>query len=511
MTNRHCPGIFVAGAAIALLLIVAPLARAAAPKARPADPLEGYGKLVAAALEEWNVPGAAVAVVRDGKLVFAQGFGVRESGRPGAVDLDTIFPIASLSKGFTAATIGLLAESKTLGWDEPLSAALPGLRFSDPQLTRELSFRDALSHRTALSESADLLWSVADLDRAAIIDRLRFVPVDGTFRLTESYRNVVVVAAAEAAAHRAGERFDDLVRDRILSPAALTRTSVGAPAAGEENVSSLHSDATGKVRVVPAEPTLALAPAAGLYSTARDLVRWLSLFLGRGTLDGRRILAESTVDELLSPWMLQPISNFQRTQFPESHFLTWGLGWVLQDYRGRLVAWNTGGLTGASCTVAMIPEEKLGVVVLTNGGRTGLPEALAWSALDRLLGAPAKDWNRIRRDRSLAARERQRKAESELAAARVAETRPTLPPEAYAGKWTQDLVGEASITLDARGGSLRIGKGPLARLEHWHYDTWMARWPEPDWGVSRVTFQLGADGNPQRMVVEDVGEFRRAE
>lgn len=495
----------------ATLLVLAGRATSPATAAPPAsaDPLAGLAPVVERALADWKVAGAAVAVVRDGKVVLARGFGVRAAGEPAAVDADTVFPIASLTKGLTAALAGRLADEKKLAWDDPLVKHLPGLAFADPAVTAALTFEDALSHRSGIAGSADFLWLLADLPREEILARLRFAPQEIPFRSGDSYRNVVVLAAGEAMARAGGAPWEALVADRLLAPLGMSRTFAGRldPVRAGANVATPHSDLSGTPRPVPIEDPSPVAPAAAAWSSARDLATWARMLLGGGELDGKRVLAPETVTALLSPQTLQPSSPWFRDTWPESHFRAWGLGWVLQDYRGRLVAWNTGGLAGVSGTVALLPEEKGAVVVLTNGGRTSLPEALAWTVVDRLLGAPSKDWSRIRLERSLAARARAAEAESKRA---VAGTAPLAwPLSSLEGLWENELLGKARVEPADGRLVFRIGRGPAARIEPLSADALLARWPSAEWGTSELRFAPGGNGAPDRFELEEIGTFRR--
>jgi hypothetical protein len=197
-----------------------------------------------------------------------------------------------------------------------------------------------------------------------------------------------------------------------------------------------------------------------------------------------------------------------RRLYPESHLDAHGMGWLLKDYRGRWMVWNTGGMDGMSCSTALLPEENLAVIVLTNGPRTSFPEALVYRVVDSYLGAPVKDWNKLRLEISLEYRKKQKAAEQAQEAARVTGTKPGLPLERYAGTYARPLLG--ALTVSADKGALRVGfAGWEGQAEHWHYDTFRVKWKNEALGTSLVTFQLDARGAPARMVVQDLGEFER--
>ncbi|HEX2571896.1 MAG TPA: serine hydrolase [Polyangia bacterium] len=516
MRSRPRSLFLVAGLVSALSLAPA-RARAAAPPGEVAGEVaRDLDPYVTQALATWKVPGAAIAIVKDGRVVLARGFGVRAAGRPERVDEHTSFAIASLSKGFTAAALGLLVEEGRLGWDDPVVRHWPGFAVADPTVTRELTIRDLLAHRSGLGPESDALWSYAGYGREEILARLRFLGQGAGLRASFSYQNVLYLVAGEVLAARSGQRWEEFVATRLLAPLDMCSSSTsGKPLPGSTNVAQPHSD-TGdppEARPIQAEDSTPVSPAAALHSSAADLAHWLLMLLDRGQYAGRRVLQPATVDALFTPQMLIDFEPALKALYPESHFQAYGLGWVVQDYRGRLVVWNTGGLHGMACSTALIPEERLGVVVLTNGPRISLPEALVFRVLDGYLGAgpPAKDWSGLRLKASLARRARLAEAERAAEAARVRGTRPTLSLERYAGVYEQPLLGRVTVSPPARDGrvTLQVARGLVGDLSHWHYDTFRIVWRNPLYGTSLATFALDPNGAPSRLFIEELGDFRR--
>jgi CubicO group peptidase (beta-lactamase class C family) len=229
-----------------------------------------------------------------------------------------------------------------------------------------------------------------------------------------------------------------------------------------------------------------VAPAAALVSNAQDMARWMRMLLGRGSLEGRKVLNPETVETLFSPHMVVGRGPFSRQIRPESHLEAAGFGWMLRDWHGRLLVWNTGGMDGMSSSVGLLPEENLGIIVLTNGGRTSLPEALVAWLLDVYTG-------------------KARKTQEE---ARVRDTKPTLPLARYAGTYAQPLLGELTVAEQKGRLVVRLA-GWEGEAEHWHLDTFRVKWSDPERGTARLTFQLDAEGAPTRLMVEDWGEFQR--
>jgi CubicO group peptidase (beta-lactamase class C family) len=354
-----------------------------------------------------------------------------------------------------------------------------------------------------------MLWYGTSYGRAEVLSRLRHVGQAAGLRSTFSYSNVLYLAAGEALAARAGTSWDDFLSQRVFAPLGMASTRTGVRGLeAVRNVARPHSDRLGDMRPVPFRDGDNVAPAAALLSNAQDMARWMKMLLGRGTLEGRKVLSPEVVEELFSPHMVVPRGAFSRQVRPESHLEAVGLGWFLRDWRGRLLVWNTGGMDGMSCSVGLLPEEGLGVVVLTNGPRTSFPEALVARALEAYTRAPQQDWSHLRLEVSLAYRKRQQEAQAAQEAARQQGTRPTLALERYAGAYAQPLLGELTVAEEKGRLVVRLA-GWEGEAEHWHHDTFRVRWSDPELGTSLLTFQLDAEGRPSRLLVEERGEFLR--
>ncbi|MFT3768724.1 MAG: serine hydrolase [Minicystis sp.] len=487
-----------------------PSTSSSASPARAPDPLAGLDAYVERSLATWSAPGLAIAIVHGDGAPVVRGYGVRELGKGGRVGADTVFPVASLTKTFTAAAAGLLVEEGKMGWDDPVVRHLPGFAMADARVTAEVTLRDLAAHRSGISEAADLLWFGTGYDRAAVLAGLRHVGQDAPFRSTFSYSNVLYLALGEAAARASGKSWDDLVRARLLDPIGMTRTRTGQRLlAGDADVARPHALRDGAVKPIDPRDPDNIAPAAALHASAADLARWLRVFLGRGKIEGRAVLPEKLVDQMLTPQMLVNLSRWQKDLYPESHFLAYGLGWMLQDYRGRLIAWNTGGFDGVSCSVAIAPEDRIGVVVLANVPWTGLPEAMVFRLLDAYLGAPEKDWSALRLDLSLKSRARTAAKRKELDGDRRDE-KPPLPVEKYLGAYTSDLLGAATIDRQGDRLVLRMAAALRGTLEPWRGPVFRIHFDDPELGVALCTFEVGADGAVTGFALEDHGKFGRA-
>lgn len=491
----------------------------AAPDA-PSAPMTGVpsdlDSYVLSALQAWRAPGVAIAVVRSGRVLFARGFGRRALGGAAPVDSHTRFATASLTKMFTAAAAGQEVGAGRLAWEDPISSRLPGFALQDARVTAELTLRDVLAHRSGLDETADLLWMGTGYDQGEVLERLRAVRQAAPLRSAFSYSNVLYSAAGKVVARSAGSSWEELVRKRLLEPAGMRESGLGIPQAPDGNVARPHAEQDGALRVIAPRDVSNIAPAASLFSSAEDLARWLLVLLGRGEIEGRRVLDARAVEAMLTPQMLVGLAPWQKALYPESHFLAQGMGLMLQDYRGRLVAWGTGGIDGYSCSLALLPEEQLGVIVLTNVPWTGLPEGLVFWLLDKYLGAPGKDWSAVRLALSLQSRARRAEAWRTKEGARET-TSWSVPPARFVGTYRSELLGPAVIELApaARSGEaparlrVRIARSLSMVLEPWRPGVLRIRPADPQLDPELCTFTTDSAGTVQSVVLGEWGTFQR--
>ncbi|HEX6199875.1 MAG TPA: serine hydrolase [Thermoanaerobaculia bacterium] len=495
-----------AAAPVLVLLVAAPLLPPPLFAQPEADPAAAFDAYAAEAREDWGVTGLAVAVVRDGEVLLAKGYGVRElGGQP--VDEHTLFAIGSTTKAMTAALLGQLVAAGELDWDDPVEERLPGFRLHDPYASREVTVRDLLTHRAGLG-NADLLWYGADRTREEILAKLALVEPAYSFRGGYVYQNLMYAAAGELAARVAGAPWEELVDERLFEPLGMDRTAPTLALAGtRDNVASPHHEIDGEVRVIENEPVDPVAPAGSVWSSVSDLSRWLRMLLAEGRWEGAQVLAEETVAELLHPQtVLRRDGFYPVARLTDPHWITYGLGWFQQDYRGRMVHFHTGSIDGMSAIVGLVPEAELGIAVLANLDHAELRHALLWRAIDTFTGADeARDWSAEVKELYDGLEDEAETRESEALAERVGETEPSLPAAGYAGAYAHPLYDEVEVREE--DGRLRLLAGPrrTADLEHWHYDTFRAHWDREWQGSTLVTFALGPDGEPARLWLMGLG------
>lgn len=478
---------------LALLLVAVPPGRQA-----PSD-LDTWVQRTMTAFE---VPGLSLAIVKDGQVVVAKGYGVRKLGDPARVDARTLFGIASNTKVFTATALGILVDEGKIRWGAPVIDYVPWFQMSDPFVTREMTVRDLLVHRSGLGLGAgDLLWWPASTySRREIAQRLRYLPLATSFRSAYAYDNVLYLVAGEVIEAVSGRSWEDFVQSRILAKVGMASSNVRhSDATKGDNVATPHAPVAGKVRPIAAFDSDNTNPAGGINSNAEDMAKWLLVQLAEGRLaDGSALIAPATARQLGT--LVTPIPIGQGA--PElrelrPNFNGYGLGLGVRDYRGRKLLTHTGGLPGYVSKVAMIPEARLGIAILTNQESTAAFEAIASHVLDTYLGAPAVDW--IAAWQAIEKRNRAANAAATPAAsARAAGSTPSLPLDRYAGTYRDPWYGDMTIASSGAGLTIRFDRTPLlsGALEHWQHDTFVARWTNRELRADAfVTFALNPDGS----------------
>ncbi|HJS47902.1 MAG TPA: serine hydrolase [Gemmatimonadales bacterium] len=495
-----------------LLPVLSLLPAVLAAQPRPAAPPPGFDALVEEVRRTFEIPGLAVAIVKDGQVVLARGYGIRRQGNGAPVDQATHFGIASNTKAFTALALGLLVEEGKVEWDAPVTRYLPEFQLWDPWVTRELTVRDLLVHRSGFSLGAgDLLWwPPTTYDRPEIMRRLRFIKPATSFRSAYAYDNVLYLVAGQLIERMSGTSWEEFVTARLLRPVGMSGASVLHSAASDTagNVAGTHAKVDG--RMVPVKPFLSdnTNPAGGINAGAADMAHWLIAQLDSGRVGDGRLWSQRTARELWEMVVpIRPGSPPPALAPARANFNGYALGFFVRDWRGKKLVTHTGGLPGYISRVAMIPELKLGVAVLQNAEAPG-HDILAWTVLDHYLGA-RHDWlgayaGLWRRADSVAIA-----ARTEAAAARDSTTRPSLPLARYAGTWRDDWYGDVAIAAEGDGLAIRFSRSPdlVGDLVHWQYDTFLVRWRDRTLRADAyISFALDEAGRAARATMKPASD-----
>jgi CubicO group peptidase (beta-lactamase class C family) len=496
------------------LLLCLPMVTAPAQTGALPNDLDAYAARI---LREFAVPGLAVAVVKDGQVVWSKGYGVRKLGEAAPVDEHTLFGIASNSKAFTAAALAMMVDEGKLRWDDRVIEHLPQFQMYDPYVTRELTVRDLLTHRSGLGLGAgDLMfWPGTDFKRAEIIQRIRFLKPASSFRSRYAYDNLLYMVAGEVLRAVSGQEWDAFVKQRIFAPLGMTRSKTSpAEFRPGDNLATPHARGDGTLKAIEYMNMDNVAAAGAINSCVSDMTKWLIAQLNGGEFrdqagNAKRLFSQRQSQEMWSAQTILPINPNPPASLAvlKPNFSAYGLGWGLQDYRGRKIVSHTGGLAGLVSKVTLVPELKLGLVVLTNQEAGGAFNALSWHIVDGFLGAPPKDW--IAAYRALAELQAQEEAKvlQGLGSTRAPDSRPALALAKYTGTYHDDWYGEVTIAQEAGQLVLRFSRTPLltGTLEHWQFDTFVVHWRERTLNADAfVYFALKPDGSIEQMKMEAV-------
>jgi CubicO group peptidase (beta-lactamase class C family) len=440
--------------------------------------VQNIDEFVTGQLAAWEVPGCAVAAVRDGNVVLTAGWGHRDQAAETPVTKDTLFAIGSVTKAFTVAAAGALVDDGLLEWERPLQDYLPGLRLNDPVVTDRVTITDLLAHRSGLPRH-DLIWlGHPDRSRADLVRRLRFLPLSRDLRQRFQYCNLGYLVAGHLVEVLSGMPWEEYVRSRLLTPLGMGRSNL---AVGEMLADPDHATAyerrSGVVVPVPVRPVTALAPAGAINSSAADMTRWLLAQLGGpvprvpGQLDGQTIMSPATVARQHTPHALIP----EDRTFPASTRHAYGLGWMIGRYREHRLAEHGGGIDGFQTECMLLPDDGIGVVVLTNTSSSAMAPVVAYRMLDELLGLEPLDWFGDFKPRFDAAMGGMREARDVRRV--VAGAAAPRPLAAYAGDYEHPGYGVLSIAADGETLRPRLGTLDLS-MSHRHYETFDLEWHE---------------------------------
>ncbi|GIL39348.1 serine hydrolase [Roseiterribacter gracilis] len=482
-----------------------------------AAPPEGFDARIEARLKEVGTPGMAIAIVEDGKVTLAKGYGVRKNGTNDKVTADTIFSTGSTGKAFTAAALAILVDEGKIAWDDKVTDRLPGFQMYDPWVTREITIRDLLVHRSGLGLGAgDLMFvPTTNRTRAEAVHALRYIKPATSFRSAYAYDNVLYMVAGQLIEAVTGQTWEVFVRDRVFKPAGMLKSTtdeadqikspdhafpharLGGPIRGMGDLTVLDEKGLGR----------AAAPAGGLAISANDMAKWLLIQLNKGKLpDGKALFSEKQAEEMWKPHINLPTGRAQGAMAPSApQFSSYALGWTVQDWRGHKIIQHGGAVLGQIATVVLIPEKNVAFSILENAEDGAQLLATQYELLDYYLGLPKVDWGTIvpafRKERAANALAALEKKQAE-----PAKVGPSLPVARYAGNYADVWYGP--INIKDNGGKLSIDftrtPGMVGTLEHFQYDTFKTVWNDKSMEPAYVTFQMGPEGNIERITMKAV-------
>ena len=429
--------------------------------------------------KDWNIPGMAVAIIKGDKVIYANGFGVRELGKSAKVNEKTLFAVGSTTKAMTVATLAMLVDDEKLNWDDRVIDILPGFRMYDKYATAEMTVRDLLTHKSGLTRG-DQVWFGSSMNQQEVMHSIRYLKPAYSFRSTYNYQNLMYLTAGLVSAEIHGDSWDNVMYKRFFRPLKM-RTSVTnlRDLAKQSNVATPHGivDYSGKFEPIEPRNLDNISPAGSVYSNVLEMSNWIRLNMNKGMFEGKRILSEEVVNEMQAPQMHASYSFFGSDKV--TNFFLYGLGWSLSDYRGYKMVSHGGGIDGFITWTGFISEIDLGWVVVNNGG---MPASMSVGReiIDAFLGkADDIDWSgkdKKAYDKAIAVQDSIR---NDIDSRRVSNTRPRLKNSGYKGDYHHDFYGK--MTVATSGNNLILSRGDALKgtLSHWHYDTFRVRWNSP--------------------------------
>jgi CubicO group peptidase (beta-lactamase class C family) len=445
---------------------------AAKKTANPASNLQDFDAFVQRTMSDWKVPGAAIAIVKDGKVVSSKCYGLRDVKNNLPVTDQTLFPIASITKSFTVATLGTLSSEGKLDWDKPVREYLPDFRLSDDVLTARVTPRDLVTHRTGLPRH-DATWYRSGLTREEMYARLRYLEPNRDLRREFQYNNLMFMTAGYLAGKLSGSTWEEAVTARIFQPLGMRSSGFDFGASFKSASDVAHpyrkddKEVIHEAPIYPGDP--ALGPAGAIVSNLSDMTQYLLMYLNHGQHDGRQIIAQSDIRQMISPQMVMRSSDLD----PEIGYPHYGMGLFVTTYRGHKFVQHGGNLDGFSLLISFLPDDNVGSVILLNMDGSSLREVLADNINDRLLGLDLVDWNKRELDRYFAFKKSDEEAREKNYVPRRENTKFSHPIDEYVGEYSNPAYGTVVIARAANDRDLKISYHTMeSTAEHWHYDVW---------------------------------------
>ena len=467
------------------------------------DSLDNY---VEKALSDWQIPGVAVCIVKNGKVVIMKGYGIKEVGTNDKVDENTLFMIGSNTKAFTATALAMLHDSKKLSLDDKVQKWLPDFNLDDPWVTKETNIRDLLCHRLGFETfQGDFMFFDSDLTMQQVREKFGKVKPMYSFRSKWGYCNAAFMTAGEIIPKVTGKSWAEFLKEKIFVPLGMNNTlALSKDISSASNKSSAHTVVLGELKKIPYGNIDNLAAAGSISSSVNDMSKWVMMQLDNGKLNGEEIMDASIISETGIP---HSILGDGGHMFNKSHFSLYALGWFLQEYNGRKIVAHTGGVNGFVTSVALIPEEKLGIIVLTNTDANNFYEALRNEIQDACLGLPYRNYSQFflqRQKRNEAEMQQQLKAKRDT----IDSHPPTaLPPKEYAGNYEHEVYGKMNIVLENDKLVMRFEhhKGRYGTLEALGGNRFFCTYSDPLYGRKVLAFTV--ENNKVKSITVRVADF----
>ena len=482
------------------------------------DKVQIIDRFIHDTMDDWHVPGLAIAIVKDNDVIFSKGYGVRDIDTKMPIDINTVFQICSITKTFTASGIGMLVQDGKLNWDDHVIDYIPEFKLSDPYATREITVRDLLCHRTGLPMYCldPIVFNREDFDVKEVIRRIQYIEPDYSLRSAFKYTNATFLIAGEIISEVSGLNWDDFIQQKIFNPLKMTSSFTDfndLKKNQENNVATPYKLIDEKIVKVPNFEFNKTKPAASICSNVTDLAQWIKAIASNGKYEGKEILKPSIIDEMESSQVVIRPRGYWETPYLGAKILTYGLGWFIYEYAGEKVIQHGGGTLGYRSTLCVVPDKKFGFIILTNlgTGNNNLPEVISYKILDVFFGKDDHDWNSVFLTKLLLTKEQNEAKEKQLISENVKGTIPAFNLKDYSGIYENQFIGKINIECDSTYLKIKLGDGRFSngKLRHWHFNTFRIMWDYDFITPCLVTFHIGAEGSVNELNIENFGIFKR--
>ncbi len=454
------------------------------------DSMDTY---VSKALSDWQIPGAAVCIVKNGKVVYMKGYGVKEMNGTDKVDENTLFMIGSNSKAFTATAIAMLDAEKKISLDDKVTKWIPQFKLDNKAAGEQAIVRDLLCHRIGFETfQGDFTYWTSNLTRSEVIEKMSHIKATYPFRTKWGYTNAAFLTAGEIIPKAIGMQWEEFVTKKIFQPLGMNNTlALSKDFPNADNKCSAHTIVDGQLIKIPFCSIDNLAAAGSIGSSVNDLSKWVMMQLNNGKLDGKEIVPAKAIAQT---WLPHSILGNGGHMFNSGHYSLYGLGWFLEEYCGKKIVAHTGGVNGFVTSITLLPEEKLGIIVLTNTDQNSFFEALKWEIADAYLGKPYRNYSKVYLSYFKQQQNEELAADNKLKDSAVLQLKTTLPLTAYCGSYFNDVYGNMSVVQESGELRMKFSHHPAmyAKLESLGGNRFYATFSDPAFAKAVFPFKITA-------------------
>ena len=472
-----------------------------------AKQIKEFDNYVEMVRKEWEVPGLSITVVKDNKVIFEKGYGVREIGKPEPVDTRTLFACASTTKAMTVALMAMLVDEGKIKWNDPVHKYLPELQLFDSYVTREIRIRDLLIHDTGLGNT-DFFTGAMNIPVNEMFRRMALIKPQYSMRAGFEYQNIMYSAAGRIIERLTGKTWSDVIQERIFTPLKMTGTVAKRKFIKTDNQTKPHYKINDTIQVIDYNIDSEIGSAGAVWSSANDISKWVICMLDSGKYDGGQLISKESWKEIFKPQTMFPIEEYPTLEIVKPNWLTYGLGWYQHDYKGKKLNFHTGSHAGLTAITAQLPEEKLGIFIFGNYDHAEVRHVLMYKALDHFALGGTRNWNAEFKALYAKIKKDSQKRALDIVAKRVPNTSPTLPISEYAGSYSSPLYGDAQVTVEDNLLSVNVNDVLKAKLFHWHYDVFNGPFQKAWYGKATTRFTFNNAGKVDTMVFDGM-DFKR--